>query len=359
MTARSRQSSSGARRLTVVVGSGGVGKTTLAAALGAATASLGENALVMTFDPSRRLRQAVGLESLGVGENEAEIAWTGKAPGRLVASVLDARETFDGLVERYAPDDASRRRVLDNPFYRHLAGSLTGILEYMAVERLYEVARESRFDRVILDTPPTQQALDFLDAPDRIVSFLDSGAVRLGTRAWFDREGKFRPTQKLGRLGERFEEYLDSVIGLDLLREMVAFFQAFEPLYGGFRERAAEVKRLLESEETGFLLVTSPEPDRVADTMFFARRLVERGYRLDGVVANRVQGAARSGQGSASASESRRLLEWLHARDQLGVRNLGELLGESTRLLTVPAQTDPSGDLDRLAEIGLPLRPES
>lgn len=344
------------RQLNVVVGSGGVGKTTLAAALACAASASGENTLVMTFDPSRRLRQAVGLAPGRGGEVEVEIAASRAGRGRLVASVLDARQTFDRLVERYAPDEEARRRILSNRFYGQLAGGLAGVLEYMAVERLYEVAREARFDRVFLDTPPTQQALDFLAAPDRIVSFLDSGAVKLGTRSWFDAEGRFRAARALGRLGERIEAYLDAVIGLDLLREMVEFFQAFTPLYRGFHDRAREVKTLLESEKTGFLLVTTPEPDRQPDTLFFARRLLEREYRLDAVIANRMTLPPERVPGvEDEPSPSRRLLSWLGQRDQEGAATLGELLGAAVPLTTVAMQDDPAGDLDRLTALGSDL----
>lgn len=348
---------SAGRRLTVVVGAGGVGKTTLAAALAGAAAAGGENTLVMTFDPSRRLRQAVGLQPDGIGETETEMAAADSGHGRLTVSLLDPRRTFDRLIARYAPDEAASRRILENRFYRHLAGSLAGVLEYMAVERLYEVAREDRYERVFLDTPPTQQALDFLEAPDRIVSFLDSGAIRLGSRAWFNEEGRLRPARALGRIGERLESYLDAVIGLDLLRDVVEFFQAFTPLYDGFRQRAAEVKGLLESEDTGFLLVTSAEPGRVADTLFFARRLMERGYRLDAVIVNRLHASPTSApEKGGGPSASRQLLEWLSEQDRRGVGSLAELLGDSAPLATVAMRPDPAGDLGRLTALGREVR---
>jgi anion-transporting ArsA/GET3 family ATPase len=167
--------------LTIVVGSGGVGKTTLAAAMGLNAASEGHNTLVMTFDPSMRLK-----DTLGVGEEarDKEVRVATDTPGSLHASILDARATFNRLVERYAPDEPSRRRILNNRFYNHLAGSLAGVLEYMAVERLFEVWADGRYDRIILDTPPTSQALDFLEAPERIVGFLDSGALRIALKPW-------------------------------------------------------------------------------------------------------------------------------------------------------------------------------
>src|SRR6202035_333574 len=168
--------------LTIVVGSGGVGKTTLAAAVGVLSARSGRDTLVMTFDPSLRLKDALGVGE-EAREREVPVALEGAlgaiggigGRGRLDASLLDAQQTFNRLIARYAPDEASRRRILDNRFYRHLSGSLGGILEYMAVERLFEVTANGRYGQIVLDTPPTRQALDFLEAPARIVGFLDSG----------------------------------------------------------------------------------------------------------------------------------------------------------------------------------------
>src|SRR4051794_33013353 len=233
---------SGKHPLIIVVGSGGVGKTTLAASLGVLSARAGRDTLVMTFDPSLRLKQA-----LGVGEEarEREVPVALDAPGRLDASLLDARQTFDRLVERYAPDEESRARILGNRFYQHLSGSLGGILEYMAVERLFEVAADGRYAQVILDTPPTRQALDFLEAPARIVGFLDSGALKMGMKTWFDEAGRLNAAKGWGGFGRRAERFLDEVVGLDLLRDMSEFFQAFTPLYEGFHERAEAVEALL------------------------------------------------------------------------------------------------------------------
>ncbi|HJX27233.1 MAG TPA: ArsA-related P-loop ATPase, partial [Thermoanaerobaculia bacterium] len=271
--------------LTIVVGSGGVGKTTLAAAMGVLSARSGQDTLVMTFDPSLRLKDA-----LGVGEEarESEVRVSFDAPGGLWASLLDARRTFDGLVERYAPDEGSRRRILENRFYQHLSGSLGGVLEYMAVERLFEVAAQGRFGQVILDTPPTRQALDFLEAPSRIIGFLDSGALRVALKDWFDEEGRLRASSRWGVLGRQAERFLDDVVGLDLLRDMAEFFQSFGPLFEGFRERAQAVEQLLRSPKTRFVLVSGPGHERIPDTLFFARRLEQAGYHLGPVVVNRV-----------------------------------------------------------------------
>ena len=344
------------RRFTVVVGSGGVGKTTLAAALALEAARRGEDTLVMTFDPSLRLK-----DTLGIGDEalDREVEVDAGTPGTLHASLLDAGRTFDRLVERYATDDVARERILGNRYYRHLSGSLAGILEYMAVERLYEVAADGRYRRVILDTPPTRQALDFLEAPERIVAFLDSGALRLALKPWFDESGHLKGSSRLGWLGRSFEGLLDRVVGLGLLRDMAEFFQAFEPLYAGFRERAREVQGLLQSDVLGFVLVSGPDEDRIPDTMLFARRLEETGHRLDRVVVNRVHPAIAAGVDPLPAddpcAEATRVLRWLGERDARGVSQLRSLL-PGRNIPAIPVTRTPPDDLASLEALAGLLR---
>ena len=342
-------------RLVVVVGSGGVGKTTLAASLGMASAHTGRDTLVMTFDPSLRLKDA-----LGVGEEAAdrEVAVDAGTSGRLDASLLDARRTFDRLVARYAPDERARDRILANRYYHHLAGNLAGILEYMAVERLFEVATEGRYGRIVLDTPPTRQALDFLEAPQRIVGFLDSGALGIALKPWFDDEGRLRGASRLGVVGRSVEGLLDRMVGLGLLRDMVEFFQAFGPLFEGFRERALKVQQLLRSPETLFVLVSGPGEERIPDTMFFARRLLQAGHQLGPVIVNRVHprvpgGESRS-RGAGPEGEARRLLRWLGERDHRGLDQLAGLL-PGRGLVELPLQPTAPNDLPSLAALGQSL----
>ena len=336
--------------LIVVVGSGGVGKTTLAAALGIGSAAAGAETLVMTFDPSMRLKDALGV---GESARDSEALVPGVGPGRLAASLLDAGATFDRLIERYAPDADSRDRILDNRYYRHLAGRLGGILEYMAVERLFEVAAGARYDRVILDTPPTREALDFLGAPERIVAFLDSGAINLALRPWFDDSGRLRAAARLGPLGRRLERYLDEIVGLDLLRDMAEFFQAFAPLYDGFRQRAREVQETLSSRDTLFVLVAGPGEERIPDTLFFARKLGEAGLRLGPIVINRIH--PEVGPSDEEDGEGRRLLTWLGERDRRGVNSLRELLGPERPLIELPLREREPVDLASLREVASEL----
>lgn len=340
-------------RALLVTGAGGVGKTTLAAALGLASADGGDDTLVMTFDPSMRLKDALGV---GDSARDREVEVPGSGDAGLWASLLDARRTFDRLVARYAPDKRARDRILENRYYRHLAGSLAGVLEYMAVERLFEVSRSGRYRRVVLDTPPTRQAIDFLQAPSRIVGFLDSGALKLALRPWFDEAGHLRPTARLGRLGRRFEHYLDEVIGLDLLRDMVEFFQAFGPLYDGFRQRATEVEALLRSPETAFVLVAGPGEEKIADTLFFARRLQDAGYRLGPIVVNRLHPADPDGRPAGSrsggpAAAGRRLLAWLGERDARGLERLRSLVAERQAVVALPLLPSEPANLAALREL--------
>lgn len=339
------------RPVLVVVGAGGVGKTTLAAALGLQSARTGVDTLVMTFDPSLRLKDA-----LGVGEEAKErpITVPSRTRGRLDVALLDARNTFDRLVRRYAPDGAAADRILGNRFYHNLAGNLAGILEYMAVERLFEIQAERAYGRIILDTPPTRQALEFLEAPDRIVNFLDSGAVRLALKPWWERGGGIRRAPM--RLAAKGAAGLaNRLIGERLIGDLVEFFQAFGPLYDGFRERALQVRALLRSPETLFTLVSGPGADRIPDTLFFARKLKEAGHRLGPIVVNQVHPVVPRRPEIPIASrlaEGVNLFAFLGERDKRGLDQLGTLLGKHERLLAVPLRAKPPTGLADLDALG-------
>ncbi|HUL70378.1 MAG TPA: ArsA-related P-loop ATPase [Gemmatimonadales bacterium] len=337
------------RPLLVVVGSGGVGKTTLAAALGLASAAEGTDTLVMTFDPSLRLKDA-----LGVGEEATtrEVRVAVDAPGRLDVSLLDARRTFDRLIRQYAPSDAAAERIFGNRFYQNLAGNLAGILEYMAVERLFEVASSRRYRRIILDTPPTRQALDFLEAPDRIIEFLESGPVRIALRPWFDASGRLIAAP-LKLVGRSLESWLDRLVGLELLRDMAEFFQAFGPLYDGFRQRAGEVRELLRARGTLFLLVAGPGSERIPDTLFFARRLREAGLHLGPIVVNQVHPQVPdAASATGSLAEGLHLIDWLGTRDHQGLAELRGLLGPGDILIDLPLLPNSPTNLAALSALG-------
>jgi anion-transporting ArsA/GET3 family ATPase len=339
--------------LTIVVGAGGVGKTTIAAAMGLCSAAAGSDTLVMTFDPSLRLK-----DTLGVGDRarDAEAIVDAGTAGQLAASLLDARRTFDRLIDRYAPDQEAAERILTNRFYDHLCGTLSGVLEYMAVERLFEVSVAETYTRVVLDTPPTRQALDFLEAPQRLVGFLDSGALRIALKPWFDDDGHLRHASRFGFIGRNVESLLDRLVGLELLRDMAEFFQSFAPLYDGFRERALEVQELLRSDRTQFVLVSGPGPERVADTLFFARRLKEAGHHLGPIIVNRVHppvpGSEHEVDLQAAAADGRQLLAWMSRYDHRGVDELRSLLGDSQPSVHLPLLPEEPTDLPSLERLG-------
>lgn len=334
-------------RVEVLAGAGGVGKTTAATAVAAADA--GHRTLVMTFDPSRRLKDTLGIGLEAAGE-ELAVAGCG---GYLHASLLDAQRTFDELIGRHAPDAAVRQRILGNRYYRQLAGSLAGILEYMAVEKLYEVVQSQSYDRIVLDTPPASQALDLFEAPQRIVNFLDSGAVSFATRRWFDDRGRLRATGRLGGLGRRVESYLDGLVGLDLLRDIVEFFQAFKPLFEGFRQRATEVESLLTGPQTSFTLVTTASEDRLEDTMFLARRLLESGMGWRRLVINRLH--PKPGVDEVSSSNIWRLASAVAEREQRALVAVSQLAGPEVELAGLALRAAEPTTIEHLRRLGREL----
>jgi anion-transporting ArsA/GET3 family ATPase len=275
------------RRILVVCGSGGVGKTTTAAALGLRAALLGRRVLVCTIDPSRRLATSLGLTQLSGKPRALDLRRFDPAKGGvLFAMTLDTKSTFDALVRRYSPSDAARKRILENRFYREISAALAGSHEYMAMEKLLDLAGDERFDLVVLDTPPTRHALDFLEAPDRLLSFLDASVLRFFLKPYFFAG---RLTIKVAtKAGAIALGLVDRFLGLDFLRDLSEFFLAFEAMYDGFKERAARVHALLRNEDSAFLLVASPAPAVLGEALYFLRRLEEKGMPLVGVIVNRM-----------------------------------------------------------------------
>jgi anion-transporting ArsA/GET3 family ATPase len=272
--------------IVVCCGTGGVGKTTTAAVLALAAAQRGRNAVVVTIDPAKRLADTMGLAELGDRAHEVPRArWDdggAAAGGRLSALMLDTRATFDGLVRRYAEDDEQAERILANRFYRNIAGALSGTQEYMAMEMLHELHEDGGYDLIVVDTPPSRHALDFLDAPQRLLRLLDNRIFRL----------LMMPTRTYMRVAgaavQRFLRTAGKVIGAEVLDDIVAFFRAFEGMEQGFRDRAARVAELLQSPATGFVLVTSPRRDAVDEAEYFAGRLREADLSVAALVVNRV-----------------------------------------------------------------------
>lgn len=263
----------------VCCGSGGVGKTTTAAVLALEAARAGRRAVVVTIDPARRLADALGLEGLTNSPSLIGGDW----PGEMYALMLDTKSTFDGLVTRYSSDPEQARRILDNRFYENISSGLSGTQEYMASEKLYELAEEGDYDLVVVDTPPTRNALDFLDAPQRLAQFLDHRLYKIlmtPTRGF---------VKAVNLAAQALVRTISRVVGGEVIGDAIAFFQAFEGMEQGFKERATHVDRLLAADETAFILVASPKADTVKEAGYFAERLSEHDIAVRALVVNRMQ----------------------------------------------------------------------
>lgn len=269
----------------VCCGSGGVGKTTTAALVAMEAALRGRRSVVVTIDPARRLADSLGLVGLTNDPSPIDGPWSspGGSGGSMSALMLDTKGTFDGLVRRYsaAPDQAER--ILANAFYRNISGALSGTQEYMASEKLYELAVEGDFDLVVVDTPPTRHALDFLDAPKRLARFLDHRLYKV----------LLSPSKGIGRAvnvaTQAVMRQIAKVVGAEVISDALAFFKAFEGMEEGFKERAFAVDRLLREPHTSFMLVASPKVDTVAEAGYFADELARKGIAVRGLIANRTQ----------------------------------------------------------------------
>jgi anion-transporting ArsA/GET3 family ATPase len=299
------------RAIVVCCGSGGVGKTTVSAAFALEGARRGRRTCVVTIDPARRLADALGLEALGNTPHRIEGPW----PGELWALMLDPKGTFDDLVRRYAQSPQQAEGILSNRLYRNLSTALSGTQEYMAMEKLYELAQSGDFELVVVDTPPTRNALDFLDAPRRLTRFLGHRLFQVllvPTRAYL--RAVSVATQALLRT-------ISKVAGAEIVQDAVTFFQAFEGMEEGFRLRADHMRRLLGRRTTAFVLVTSPRPDAVAEAGWFADKLNESGLAVEALVVNRVHpsfGAPATLPEAPAGSDLERLLANLRDHQALG-----------------------------------------
>lgn len=290
----------------VCCGSGGVGKTTTAAVLGLEAARRGRRAVVVTIDPARRLADALGLAD-GLAsvpqriDLDTDEAWT--PGGELWAMMLDTAATFDGLVRRHADSEEQIERILTNPFYRNIAGALSGTQEYMAAETLHELHGDDRFDLVIVDTPPSRNALDFLEAPGVLARFLDHRLFRL---LMLPTRGGLRV---IGTATQPILKAIGKVVGSDVLADSVAFFQAFAGMETGFRERADDVVRLIRAPETSFVVVAAPRHDTIDEAVWFANQLVDQGVGVTSAIVNRAHpefGTGSATDAIAAAAEARR-----------------------------------------------------
>ncbi len=266
------------RDVIICAGPGGVGKTTTAAAIALEGANRGRRSCVVTIDPAKRLADALGVDALTNDPHRLDGPW----PGELWALMLDTKSTFDDVVRRNAAGPDQAQAILDNRLYRNLSGALSGTQEYMAMEKLYSLHADGQFDLVVVDTPPTRHALDFLDAPGRLLRFLNNRIFRLlmmPTRAGL---------RAINVATQLFLRTVSKVVGGEVVAETVEFFEAFEGMEQGFRDRAKRVADLLGGPGTAFLVVASPRRDAVEEATFFVGRLAEQGISISGLVMNRV-----------------------------------------------------------------------
>lgn len=276
----------GDKRVVVCSGAGGVGKTTTSAAIALAAARGGKRAVVLTIDPARRLADALGLPSLPSDPAPVPRALLDQAgvppEGSLHAMMLDPRATFDGLVRKLNPPDAAKK-ILDNRLYQQVSGMLAGMQEYTAEEKLHELYADPRFDVIVLDTPPTRNALDFLEAPSKLMRFLDERVLR-----WFVPQQPKGPFGFLQRTGKIVGSVLGRIFGERFADELAEFLGILGGMTGTLRQHAEEVREILASPRSTFLLVTAPEAASLDDAVYFRRRLTELGLPFGGYVVNRL-----------------------------------------------------------------------
>jgi anion-transporting ArsA/GET3 family ATPase len=284
------------KRVCICAGSGGVGQTTTSAAIATGMAARGLRVCVLTIDPAKRLADSLGLKELGNDAKRVDpdlFAAEGvEIEGELWAMMLDAKATFDELVARHAEDEESRDRVLENRIYQQISSALAGSQEYMAMEKLFELHSEGGFDLLVLDTPPTRNALDFLDAPKRLTQFIEGKSLRVF----------MKPTGFAARVAGRGANValsvLKRIVGFDLIADLAEFFNAFSGMVEGFQARAKRVNKLLADRRTCFLVVCGPQGEPIDEAVYFHRKLVEAKLPFGGVIVNKVHYPAEQLRGA-------------------------------------------------------------
>ncbi|MFF1378347.1 ArsA family ATPase [Streptomyces sp. NPDC058308] len=344
-------------RIVVCCGSGGVGKTTTAAAIGLRAAERGRKTVVLTIDPARRLAQSMGIDSL---DNVPRRVKDIDGSGELHAMMLDMKRTFDEIVEAHT-DKERAKAILNNPFYQSLSAGFAGTQEYMAMEKLGQLSSRDEWDLIVVDTPPSRSALDFLDAPKRLGSFLDGKLIRV----------LMAPAKVGGRAGMKFLNVgmsmmtgaLGKLLGGQLLRDVQMFVTAMDSMFGGFRTRADATYRLLQAPGTAFLVVASPERDALREAAYFVERLAADDMPLAGLVLNRVHGSGAAQLSAERALAAAENLEERRIVDQedgkVGVRNSPETpaTSENPAPSEAPAHPEDPAATSDTAESGAPHEP--
>jgi anion-transporting ArsA/GET3 family ATPase len=336
------------KRVVICAGSGGVGKTTTSAAIAAGMAARGRRVAVLTIDPAKRLADSLGLPELGNRERQVDpslftAAGVDHGNGELWAMMLDSKATFDEVIEKHAPDDETRDAVLSNRIYQQLSSALAGSQEYMAMEKLYEVWASDRYDLLVLDTPPSRNALDFLEAPNRLLQFIEGRALQVF----------LAPTGFAAKVAGRGTSVMFSILrritGVDLLQDLAEFFASFSGMVAGFRERASKVNELLADSRSTFLVVCGPQSEPIDEAIYFHGKLREQGLPFGGAIVNKVHFAGGQDEAGLQAKLDEALdgdlanrvaanfadYRALAARDRRNIRHLSEELG-TDQVLEVP-----------------------
>lgn len=306
-------------RVLVCSGSGGVGKTTIAAAIATESARRGRRVVLITIDPAKRLADALGMTGrLGNEPVRLELPHDHARAsdrdhdfrGELWAMMLDAKETFDDLIRKQSTSQRQVDEILGNPFYVNIASRLSGSQEYMAAEKLYELSGDDRFDLVVVDTPPSREALDFLEAPKKLTNFLDHRVYR-----WLITPAR-GGLKVINFAAQPILRTIGRVIGADVLADAIEFFRAFEGIEEGFRRRAHDVNRLLRSADTRYVVIASPRSDTVNEALYFIEQLGRAGVSTSGVVVNRLQPMFGRGSSKSALANARKAER--AAKDEVG-----------------------------------------
>ena len=352
------------RGICICAGSGGVGKTTTSAAIAAGLAARGQKVAVLTIDPAKRLADSLGLRELGNDPSRVDPKLFERAGiemrGELWAMMLDAKATFDEMVRKHAPDEETRDRILANRIYRQISNALAGSQEYMAMEKLFEIHQEGDYDFLVLDTPPSRNALDFLDAPKRMMQFIEGRSLQV-----FMKPTGFA-TRVVGRGSAMMFSVLRRVVGFDLLADVGEFLSAFSGMVDGFRQRAKRVSELLADPATCFLIVCGPQGEPIEEAVYFHRKLVEAKLPVGGVIVNKVHYEMEADARNDVGPELRELLgdadlaervasnfadyQALAARDARNVEHLAREMDER-RVIRIPYLDEDVHDLEGLLQI--------
>ncbi|MGH7814589.1 MAG: ArsA family ATPase [Candidatus Binataceae bacterium] len=358
------------RRMVICLGPGGVGKTTIAAAIAVRAATLGRAVDVMTVDPAPRLLDALGLGADSFEPREVPLGAVlhsrsrGANRARLRALKLDPKRTFDSIVARHAPSEAAREAILANRIYRNLSGALAGVADYMAMEKLLELSADPATDLVVLDTPPAAEALDFLDAPRRLLDLLNSRAISMLDAPGGYFGSRFRVVDMAARA---ILSAFDRFANLHLLADVQAFVTSFQGMYAGFADRAERTQQLLRAEDTAIVVVTTAEPGRIAQAREFVDALGAAGMKVSALVVNRVMSEIPSAAELAAAKIpaalrhklKRNLADYaaLKTREDLSLKTMRGALPPGARIFAAPELGREPRTIADLAAIGRSLRP--